>query len=82
MVVKLRLRRDGAVSMVYSEGLDLRELGRPVAIRRASHVEPTHAGDWTADMAPVAGPVLGPFANRGEALEAERRWLDVHHLGA
>jgi hypothetical protein len=32
-------------------------------------------GRWLADMAPSAGPVLGPFATRAEAIAAERRWL-------
>ena len=31
-------------------------------IRRASHVEPDEAGRWWADLSPVGGPRLGPFA--------------------
>jgi hypothetical protein len=31
---------------------------------------------WTADMSPVGGPVLGPFATRTEALQKETEWLD------
>jgi len=27
-------------------------------------------------MGPVRGPVLGPFKNRTEALQAEREWLE------
>ena len=30
---------------------------------------------WTANLAPVGGPVLGPFARRGDALAAEVAWL-------
>jgi len=30
---------------------------------------------WTADMAPVGGPLLGPFKLRADALAAEREWL-------
>jgi hypothetical protein len=30
---------------------------------------------WEADMSPVNGPVLGPFATRGAALTAEVTWL-------
>lgn len=45
-------------------------------IRRASHVEPTSAGQWTADLSPCGGPVLGPFGLRDEALAAERDWLE------
>ncbi len=43
-------------------------------ITRASFVEPGKGG-WTADMGPSAGPVLGPFGLRSEALRAERQWL-------
>jgi hypothetical protein len=64
----------GDVRCVYGEELDLRELGK-LQITRASHVEPDRDGFWWADMAPVDGPVLGPFRSRTEALEAERGWL-------
>jgi hypothetical protein len=43
-------------------------------------VEPTLDGRWTADLAPVHGPVLGPFSSRSEALTAERHWLEAHWL--
>ena len=69
----------GGVRAVYGELIDLRSLGRP-ALSRASHVEPTPDGRWTADLRPVVGPVLGPFAHRSEALEAERAWLEVNWL--
>ncbi len=46
-------------------------------IRRASHVEPTADCRWTADMSPVAGPVLGPFDTRELALSAEVAWLQT-----
>jgi hypothetical protein len=64
----------GDVRCVYGEALDLRELGK-LQITRASYVEPDRDGYWWADMAPVDGPVLGPFRNRTEALGAERGWL-------
>jgi hypothetical protein len=70
----------GTVKAVYDEVIDLAALGRPV-ITRASHVEPTRDGLWTADLRPVAGPVLGPFGRRSEALAAERAWLSEHWLG-
>ena len=48
-------------------------------IARASHVEPGRdsAGNhcWLADMSPVGGPLLGPYATRWLALEAELVWL-------
>jgi len=65
---------DGGVRCIYDEALDLREIGK-LQITRASHVEPDAEGYWWADMGPVDGPVLGPFRNRTEALEAERAWL-------
>jgi hypothetical protein len=64
----------GGVKCIYDEALDLRALGK-LQITRASHVEPDRDGFWWADMEPVAGPVLGPFKNRTEALGAEREWL-------
>ena len=64
----------GCVRCVYDEALDLRELGK-LQITRASHVEPDRNGFWWADMGPSGGPVLGPFKNRTEALQAERGWL-------
>lgn len=69
----------GTVRCIYSEELDLRLFGR-AAIVRASHVEPDKHGQWTADLSPVAGPILGPFRRRGEALAAEQAWLAAHWL--
>ncbi|HWB00373.1 MAG TPA: hypothetical protein VG713_17885 [Pirellulales bacterium] len=54
-------------------------LGVP-QITRASHVEPTADGRWTADLRPIGGPVLGPFSTRSKALRAEQRWLAKHWL--
>ena len=73
------IRPDGTLPLVYGDaGRGLLALGR-AAIRRASHVEPTPEGRWTADLGPMAGPVLGPFDTRAAALEAEQMWL-VHHF--
>lgn len=58
--------------------------GAHARIDRASHVEPAEqlqAGrprGWTADLAPVGGPVLGPFPRRSEALSQERDWINAH----
>lgn len=71
----LRFDTDGTAITIYNEVLDLRELGTP-EIRRASHVEPTPSGDWTADMSPVGGDIIGTFALRSEALAAEIAWLE------
>ena len=69
----------GTVRCLYNEELDLHRLGR-LSIARASHVEPDEHGEWLADLAPVGGPVLGPFRQRSQALEAERVWLEQHWL--
>ena len=67
----------GAVRAIYGETIDLAALGS-LSIRRASHVEPDDAGQWFADLAPVSGPRLGPFALRSQALAAELDWLESH----
>jgi hypothetical protein len=36
---------------------------------------PPRGNGWIADLYPVAGPLLGPFATRTAALEAELEWL-------
>jgi len=77
--MQLVVMPEGAVRCVYAEDIDLHCLGRPV-ITRASHVEPAGDGRWIADLSPVDGPILGPFARRSQALEAERRWLEDHWL--
>lgn len=40
----------------------------------------TQANKWFADMTPVSGPVLGPFATRDQATAAELDWLDMHNI--
>lgn len=71
----LRFDTDGSALTVYGEAIDLTDLGR-VAISRASHVEPTADGTWEANLAPVGGPKLGPYARRTEAINAEIAWLE------
>jgi len=69
--------RQGRLVYVYDDSLQfLQSLGE-VTVKRASHVEPDGTG-WTADMAPVAGPVLGTWATRAEALRAEMEYLTDH----
>ncbi|TWU33820.1 hypothetical protein [Novipirellula artificiosorum] len=79
--MQLVITPDGLVRCVYDEAIDLSQLGA-VDIRRGSHVEPNAAGQWTADLSPVEGPVLGPFPTRRLALEAEIAWLGEHWLTA
>ena len=77
--MELVVHADGSLRCLYDETLDLSPLGQ-VTIRRASHVEPTDQGQWQADLSPVNGPALGPFALRGEALAAQVEWLRRHWL--
>lgn len=77
---RIVIEPSGTMKLIYDD--DLRFLldegiGR---IERASHVEPTVDGRWQADLAPVQGPVLGPFETRKEALAAEVAWLEANRL--
>ena len=76
--MNLYVRPDGSLQAIYDEAVDLQNVGG-VNIRRASHVEPaaSNPGQWTADLGPVGGPVLGPFATRREALAAEIAYLET-----
>ena len=78
--MRLVVERDGRVRCLYGEAVDLASLGE-LAVRRACHVEPDGRGRWWADLGPVAGPRLGPFALRSRALQAECDWLEAHWLG-
>lgn len=79
--MEIVIKPNGEAQCVYSESISLNSLGQ-LKIRRGSHVEPVSGGKWNADLSPVEGPVLGPFNLRSEALEAERRWLEMHWLVA
>ncbi len=79
VIAQILVTTDGQLRYVYSDAVDLTALGPPT-IRRASHVEPTANGKWIADLTPVKGPMLGPFALRSEALAAEHRWLEHNWL--
>ncbi|WP_435011922.1 hypothetical protein P12x_006156 (plasmid) [Tundrisphaera lichenicola] len=69
----------GRILAIYGEEIDLAALG-PIVIHRASSVEPDPDGRWHADLGPLAGPLLGPFSSRSEALAAEVAWLEEHWL--
>ena len=81
---------DGSIRFVYSDALAALFIGEQQHTSRASHVEPAINGrlGWTADMAPLDGPVLfadgeshagdaqrTPFETRQQALDAERNWI-------
>ena len=77
--MQILIQTDGAVRCLYDETLDLHDIGQ-LQIERGSHVEPDQQGNWTADLSPVGGPLLGPYRNRSEALYAEREWLETYWL--
>jgi hypothetical protein len=77
--MQLVIDRSGQIRAIYGEDIELTALGRP-RLFRASHVEPDREGRWHADLRPLIGPVLGPFALRSQALAAEIAWLEEHWL--
>jgi hypothetical protein len=77
--MQLIVQPGGDVCCLYGESINLSALGR-LTIQRASYVEPDTDGAWWADLTPVAGPKLGPFAKRTDALAAEVSWLEQHWL--
>ena len=79
--MQLIVTSSGDVRCIYGESIDLAQLGE-LSIRRGSHVEPDPKGQWLADLGPVNGPVLGPFASRIQALAAEEVWLLANWLAS
>ena len=77
--MRLVIEPGGRVRCLYGEAVDLASLG-VLSIRRASHVEPDREGTWWADLSPLGGPRLGPFAQRSLALAAEATWLERNWL--
>ena len=77
--MQLVITPGGTIRCLYDEAIDPAALGRPF-IQRASHVEPNECWQWLADLGPVGGPVLEPFALHSQALAAERAWLESHWL--
>ena len=80
LALQILLQADGTLQFVYDELVDLSSLG-PSSIKRASNVEADANGRWHADLRLVAGPVLGPFPVRSQALAAERAWLSAKLVG-
>lgn len=71
----------GSTRFIYDDKLKglIDRLGGESDTRRCSHVEPD-GNQWTADLSPVGGPKLGPYALKQEALDAEVKWLVAHGL--
>lgn len=83
MARRMMIIKKDSIQHVYSDklkGLSNRK-GVQATTKRASHVEPTSDNQWTADMSPVGGPMLGPFETRQLALDAENEWLLQNALG-
>ena len=78
----LKINTDGTLAFVYNDKLRALLDEGDATIQRASHVEPTVEGKWTADLTPVSGPVLGPFTTRGEALKKEVDWLELNYISS
>ena len=76
----IRISRAGTLEFIYHDALRPLLTAGEATIRRASHVEPTPDGQWTADLTPLHGPILGPYLTRADALTAETDWLIQHWL--
>ncbi len=77
---KFVIDQDGMIELIYADDLRALLTEGVASIQRASHVEPTIDGQWTADMSPVGGPILGPYETRSEALGQEVQWLETNRL--
>ena len=75
----LHAASDGTMRCIYDEAIKLHSLGS-LNIQRASHVEPSPDGTWSADLSPVGGPQLENFSDRSVALAAELDWLEKNWL--
>jgi len=74
--MKITFEVDGRIKFIYDDtAAEVAQEVGTLTIKRASHVEPGGDGWWYADMAPVGGPRLGPFAKRATALTVEHEWL-------
>ena len=74
--ITITVQPNGDLRMIYHDEIAALLIVGASRIVRASHVEPVERG-WTADLSPVAGPVLGPFKLRHDALDAEAAWLQT-----
>ena len=77
--MQLVIHPNGSIRCLYTEAIDLHQLGSPT-MTRASVVDPDKAGRWWCDLAVIDGPTLGPFPLRSDALRAESAWLAWHWL--
>ena len=79
----IKIAPTGRMTFIYDDTLaGLLQTGA-CRVDRASHVEPKmtlYGVRWFADLAPVAGPVLGPYDTRARALQEEVDWLNAHRI--
>lgn len=68
---------DGNLKFIWDDRLDELKHAGEFHRRRASYVE-SAGTQWTADMSPVGGPLLGPFELHKYAISAETAWLEGH----
>lgn len=78
--MKIKINPDGTAIMIYTEDINIADLGSVQSITRVSRVEPTSGNQWAADMGPIGGPVLGAFDKRSDALSAEINWIEENIL--
>jgi hypothetical protein len=79
--MKIEILPNGQMVFLYNDDLRPLMAAGQASVQRASDVEPTEKGEWTADLSRVGGPVLGPFEKREDALAAEVAWLESNHFG-
>jgi hypothetical protein len=77
---RYRIEPDGTVLAVYTDTVDLRVLGHVRAVRGSAVEWDESRQAWTARIL-ATGELLGPFATRHEAVDAERVVLSTR-LGA
>lgn len=65
--------RDEACGFLLAHNAQLS--GTPAEIRQQ-----LPQNKWWADMTPLDGPVIGPFDDNQQALNAEIIWLQEHHI--
>ena len=70
--------KDGVVTSLYTEEIDLRALGT-LHVERASNVEwDDNAQGWVVTLANGSKPLYEVFRTRDEAIAAEVEYLQAH----
>lgn len=71
---KIVIQSNGTISYIWSDDIDLSELG-DVQVSRASHVEFNNKSKkWEAHT--VGGTFIGAFKKRSDAIAAEVKYLE------